>query len=1136
MRRFITMLTSCFLLSIAAFCQPVDSNFHLYILAGQSNMAGRGEITDAYRIQEHPGVFMLTKDLKWVKAKHPLHFDKPVAGIGPGLSFGIKMAEANAKVKIGLVPCAVGGTSINAWAPGAYDNATKTHPYDDALVRIQAAMQKGIVKGIIWLQGESDSDPAKASTYLDKLTTLIQRLRAVTENNSLPFVAGELGRFRPVFANINTVLAKLPSLVPNTGVVRSEGLNHKGDTTHFDAPSATILGARFAAAMLQLQSSPAPLAGAAGGPVRQSLNTGWLFHKGDLPVAAADGRVTWEEVNLPHSWNATDVMDDVPGYYRGAGWYKRTVYLPVSYQNKELYLYFEGANQVADVYVNNHKVGSHTGGYTAFSFPISKYLEFSSETTANEIMVRVDNSHSEDIPPLSADFSFYGGIYRDVYLVGASPVHFDLDDNASTGIFITTPHVSAAKADVVVRGALVNNTGGKKSLRVLTKILDDKGIVVASKEAGMTVGAGERLNFIHQLNGINQPKLWSPEEPALYRVVSTITDAKTKELLDVVTNPLGFRWFRFDPNEGFFLNDKPYKLIGASRHQDFKDLANALPDAFHVRDVQLLKDMGANFLRVAHYPQDPAVLQACDRLGILASVEIPIVNQITESEAFRRNCLDMQREMIRQNFNHPSVIIWAYMNEVLLRPRFSGDTVRQKLYYQHVVDLASQIEALTRKEDPARYTMIPNHGSYGIYTRVGLTKVPMLVGWNKYDGWYSGKIEDFPAFLDMLHREVPDKPVIITEYGSDADSRLHSLDPVRFDKSIEYTTGFHKAYLQAIMERPFVASGMLWNLAEFNAEQRAETTPHVNAKGVLTWDRQPKDAYLFYQANLLRQPFLRIGSRTWAVRSGNAVSEERLVCVQPVTVFSNLEAVELQVNGITLGVVKTDRGIATFNVPFNDGVNTLKAFGRKGDSTYTDVMTVPFILQPHDLRSSALPFKAINVSLGDQRHFIDDAGQPWVPEQEYKPGSWGYVGGTVYKAKGATRLLYGTDKNILGTDLDPVYATQRTGISQFRLEVPAGYYEVTLHFAELQSNKEREALIYNLDTTITKETAAERVFDIWINNAEVMHHLGSRTYLVPEKAYAFKTFVTVADAGLQVNLIPVNGETILNGIQVRRIY
>ncbi len=222
---------------------------------GQSNMAGRGEVTGKYKDESHPRVFVLNKNNDWVPAHHPLHFDKPVAAVGPGLSFAVKMANQNPGIKVGLIPCAVGGTSINSWQPGGYDSATKTHPYDDALLRIKLAMKSGVIKGMLWHQGESDSQPEAANEYISKLQTLIQRVRSISNNAQLPVVVGELGRYKLQYQNINTLLNQLPSMVTFTAVASSEGLTDKGDSTHFDSASAEKLGERYAEKMSLLQKS-----------------------------------------------------------------------------------------------------------------------------------------------------------------------------------------------------------------------------------------------------------------------------------------------------------------------------------------------------------------------------------------------------------------------------------------------------------------------------------------------------------------------------------------------------------------------------------------------------------------------------------------------------------------------------------------------------------------------------------------------------------------------------------------------------------------------------------------------------------------------------------------------------------------
>jgi beta-galactosidase len=871
--------------------------------------------------------------------------------------------------------------------------------------------------------------------------------------------------------------------------------------------------------------------------ITSSINSQWLFFKGDTTRKSPENK--WSTVSIPHTWNAQDVTDEVPGYYRGEGWYKKNIYIPDGWKEKDIYLYFEGVAQVAEVYLNGKRVGKHIGSYNAFTFPINQFVNFAAEGNAlNELLIKVDNSHNENIPPLSADFTFYGGIYRDVYIKAFNKVHFDCDNHASSGIFISTPIVNDKNAMVNIKGAFVNGSNAQKNIIVSQKIVDADGVLIGEQKNTYKVTAGQKIEFVQDFKNIKGQHLWSIESPYLYRVISTITDAATNQKLDEIINPLGFRWFSFDADKGFFLNGKPVKLIGASRHQDYKGLGNALSDAMHVQDVVLLKQMGGNFLRIAHYPQDPTVIETCDRLGILTSVETPIVNRITETEEFSNNAKQMHLEMIRQNYNHPSLIMWTYMNEVLLMPRYARGSAEQEVYFKAINKLATELEDLTRKEDTLRYTMIPNHGAWELYNKVGLTKIPKLVGWNLYLGWYSGTLEDFGKFLDNHHKMLPDKPVLVTEYGSDADIRLHSFRPERFDKTIEYTTKLHQSYLKDMQSRPFVAGGMIWNLAEFNSEQRAETTPHINAKGLLTWDRKQKDGYLFYQANLLQRPFLQIGSKEWNTRSGFAAAENNLTCTQPITVFSNQKKVSLQLNGQPIGTLETVKGVVIFDVPFTNGLNYITVSASENGVSITDQVNIQFNMLSQNLRSKALPFNEMNISLGDKR-FIFDAitGQTWIPEQEYTPGSWGYTGGQVYTVKGSTRTGYGATKDIIGTELDPVYQTQRTGIQQFKLDLPNGKYDISLLFAELQSKANANDLVYNLGNGPAPEEFKERSFNVLLNGQEILSHFSNLEYLEPLHAVATKhTIIVNNNEGVTIEFKALKGEAILNGIQVRKIY
>jgi beta-galactosidase len=870
--------------------------------------------------------------------------------------------------------------------------------------------------------------------------------------------------------------------------------------------------------------------------IKQSINSNWEFHKGDIDgyPAHTAAKVEWQPVSIPHTWNAVDVTDDEPGYYRGISWYKKILYLPAIDKSKQLYLYFEGANQEAEVYVNGHLAGKHVGGYTAFNILIQPYLKNPTDSlTANEILVKLDNSFNEAIPPLDADFTFYGGIYRDVYLITADKIHFNLDDNASSGIRIKTPSVNAKEATVIISGSVTNQLAANAELTVITDITDAAGKSLSEVKTKVKVNKTNNTTF-EQAVRINSPHLWSPDVPYLYRVSNRIYDGD--KLLDEVDNPLGLRWYSFDADKGFYLNGKSVKLIGASRHQDFKGLGNALPNAIHERDIALLKSMGGNFIRIAHYPQDPAILEACDRLGILASVEIPIVNNITESEAFYSNCRQMQLEMIRQNYNHPSIVIWGYMNEVMLRPKYQKNSDEQNRYFARITTLAKQLDSLTRAEDKERYTMISCHGDFNLYQRTGITAVPQIIGWNLYQGWYSAGLEGFDKFLDNHHKTLPNTPMIVTEYGADADPKIHNATPERFDKSVEYQMQYHQYYLKTILAKPFVSGAALWNLADFNSEKRADATPHINTKGITTDDRTPKDAFYFYQANLLKKPFLKIGSTGWRLRSG--VADDKGTCIQPVYVYSNGNSVQLWVNGQSFKSELVKEGIALFNIPFVDGNNIIKAVASINGVTLEDMVTINFKLIPMVYTNKPGQYVDLNISLGDNRYFVDEQlQQVWLPEQPYKKGSWGYIGGKVFTMPGQSRQGFGSDKDIYDTELDAVYQTQRIGINAFKFDVPDGEYDVTLGFAELEGKPAGPALIYNLGGPEQTLTSGQRVFDVSINGALVLKSLSTENYLQPQRLYSTSIRVSAKNnAGITINFKPLKGEAILNAVQIKQVY
>ena len=665
--------------------------------------------------------------------------------------------------------------------------------------------------------------------------------------------------------------------------------------------------------------------------------------------------------------------------------YRRTVFVPTENAGKQVFIYFKGANQETELFVNGKSAGIHLGGYTRFCFDITNLIEVGKQ---NKFAIKVNNRFNENIPPLTADFNFYGGVYRDVFLIYTEKQHISTTHFASSGVYITTPKVSEKEAQVTIKTIVSNDDNKPVNLTVENTIVSNKGLISIKKSTSLKLASGSSQTLEQKEIKVEQPMLWSSDSPTLYTVITRIIDAKTNKLLDEVTNPLGFRWYEFTSDKGFFLNGKPLKLIGTCRHQCFLGMGNAIPDEIHVRDVKLLKNMGANFLRVSHYPQDPTVLEMCDKLGIITSVEIPLDNEITENKEFTDNSLTMAKEMVMQDFNRPSIVIWAYMNEVLLKLPFKQDSIRNAQYYNSVRRLATQIDNQIKKDDPARYTMIPCHGYFEPYQKAGLYEIPQIVGLNLYFGWYVGVFSDFDAYLDNAKKMIPNKPFLMTEYGADVDPRLHSFNPQRFDYTAEYANLFHEYYIKTILQRPNIAGATIWNLNDFYVEERSNAVPHVNNKGIVTLDRELKDTYLQYQALLSKTPIITIGGMNWKIRGGN--TDKNNVCFQPVKVYSNQKSVELTINGKSLGIKQVVDNIAQFDVPFLGGINTLDATTTSENGIIRNQLKVDFRAIPADLST----FSEINVMMGSKRYFEDKKESVcWIPEKEYQPGSWGFVGG-----------------------------------------------------------------------------------------------------------------------------------------------
>lgn len=861
-----------------------------------------------------------------------------------------------------------------------------------------------------------------------------------------------------------------------------------------------------------------------GQRVKQSINDGWRFEKYQEDASAQEFDTSkWEIVSIPHTWNGVDTDDEVNGYFRGKGWYRRNIKIESLVPNQRIFIFFEGANQETNLYINGKHAGNHKGGYSAFTFDITDFV-----TEGNNMMaICVDNKRDRDIPPLSADFTFYGGIYRDVYLVYKPEAAISLTHYASSGVYLTPFKIEETTAQVNAKTYLSNASKELKKLTLETEIINAKGERVAVAQSKVKLKANtENVLFENNLK-ISDLIRWDIDDPYMYTVYSRVYDEKGKEV-DCVVNSLGVREFSFDPNTGFTLNGRYRKLMGTNRHQDYHHKGNGLRDEMHVRDIELIKGMGSNFLRVAHYPQDPTVMQKCDQLGLLTSVEVPIVDLITLSDAFKQNCIDQTIEMVYQGYNSPSVVMWAYMNEVLLRPPYnSKDSVARKTYLDAVYDIASAIEAKIREIDPTRETMLPFHSGYKLYRESGIMDLPTILGVNLYNGWYGGALSGFEKMLDELHREFPEQSLFLTEFGADLDPRLHSFNPLRFDFTCEYGNVFHEHYVPQILKRDFVVGATVWNFNDFFSEGRRDAVPHVNNKGLVGTDRVRKDLYFYYQTYLKDTPIVHIVTKPWTTRAG--ASADGKTCTQPLKIYTNADRVEVIHNGVSVGTFDVKDKIANLSIDFVDGENVIEAVIQGEGRVHRDQYICNF--KCVNVKNN---FSEMSILMGTQRYFEDKTAELcWIPEQEYTPGSWGYVGGEMVVTKTGNGSLPSSEIQILGTDHDPIYQTQREGIEAFKADVPDGSYAVYLYLSELLSDKKRKALAYNLGNTAIDVEFVDRSFSIDINDIRVENNLNLAREYGSERAVIKKYVVTASKGnGITVSFGAIDSKTVLNAIRI----
>ncbi|MCE9211580.1 glycoside hydrolase family 2 protein [Bacteroides ovatus] len=632
------------------------------------------------------------------------------------------------------------------------------------------------------------------------------------------------------------------------------------------------------------------------------LNNDWNFRFSHQVQKGTEVRV-----DLPHTWNAQDALSGKIDYKRGIGNYEKNLFIRPEWKGKRLFIRFEGVNNIADVFINRRHIGEHRGGYGAFIFEITGKVEYGKE---NSILVRVNNGEQLDIMPLVGDFNFYGGIYRDVHLLITDETCISPLDYASPGVRLIQDSVSHRYAKVRAIVDSSNGSSGNQEVELNVRLLDGQRVV---KEGTKNVNLSGNEVMQQELTfEIDQPHLWNGrQDPFLYQ--AEVTLFRNGQMVDRVTQPLGLRFYRIDPDKGFFLNGKHLPLQGVCRHQDRSEVGNALRPQHHEEDVALMLEMGVNAVRLAHYPQATYFYDLMDKNGIIVWAEIPFVGPggyndkgFVDLPAFRANGKEQLKELIRQHYNHPSICVWGLFNELTEL----GD---------NPVEYIKELNVLAHQEDTTRPTTSASN-------QMGdLNFITDAIAWNRYDGWYGGTPADLGKWLDRMHKDHPEICIAISEYGAGA-SIYHQQDslvktvPTSWWHPENWQTYYHIENWKTISSRPYVWGSFVWNMFDFGAAHRTEgDRPGINDKGLVTFDRKVrKDAFYFYKANWNREePMLYLTGKR------NTVRTQRL---QTIIAFTNQAGAELFVNGKSYGKAIPDSYaiLEWKNVELEPGENEIK--------------------------------------------------------------------------------------------------------------------------------------------------------------------------------------------------------------------
>lgn len=645
-----------------------------------------------------------------------------------------------------------------------------------------------------------------------------------------------------------------------------------------------------------------------------NINSEWKFlrQNEERSVDKFFDDKSWEIINIPHTWNAIDGANG-SDFYKGACWYRKEFVVDNFAKGMKVFIEFNGSNSVTDVYINGKYIGQHKGGYSIFRFDITEFIEYGS---INLLSVKVNNAILDDVYPQKADFTFYGGIYRDVNIIIADNIHFDLEDYGSKGIYIIQEEISKEKASLKIKTKLVNDNTKDMKVRLWADIFDAENNYVTYAAEELVIPAGRRIET-EMPAIIENPVLWNGiKNPYMYK--AKVSLQSYNDTIDELLIPFGVRYFKVDSEKGFFLNDKHLSLKGVSRHQDRKDMGWAIREEEELEDMDLIKEIGANSIRLAHYQHNQNFYDLCDREGMVVWAEIPFISIMSKSDLEGINAKQQMIELIRQNYNHPSIIFWGIQNEI----QIGGERAE-------VRKLVKELNELTKKEDATRLSTMANVMFVGDTDEYNY--ITDVVGTNRYYGWYTGKAEDFSEWIDGFHKTNPEVGLCISEYGAEGIVEYHSNTPQIKDYTEEYHALYHEKVWRIFKERPFLWATYVWNMFDFGANIRNEGgVKGRNNKGLVTYDRRiKKDAFYMYKAQWSDEKFVHITSKRFIDRAEDKVN---------IKVYSNCNEVTLYINEVELGSKVSNDGIFIFeDVELREGLNTVMALSNNDDKIFKDV-------------------------------------------------------------------------------------------------------------------------------------------------------------------------------------------------------